>query len=43
VLGVLGTHSAGELGGADWIVGSLEGLAVKVSTEGLELRFLPVG
>jgi mannitol-1-/sugar-/sorbitol-6-phosphatase len=42
VLGVLGTHSSGELGAADWIVGSLEGLAVKVSTEGLELRFLPV-
>ena len=42
VLGVLGTHSAGELGGADWIAGSLEGLAVRVGAEGLELRFLPV-
>jgi sugar-phosphatase len=42
VLGVLGTHSAAELGGADWIVGSLEGLAVRVGADGLELRFLPV-
>lgn len=43
VLGVLGTHSAAELGGADWIVGSLEGVAVKVGEEGLELVFLPAG
>jgi sugar-phosphatase len=43
VMGVLGTHSAAELGGADWIVGSLEGVAVRVGVEGLELRFLPVG
>ncbi len=43
VLGVLGTHSAAELNGADWIVGSLEGLAVKVGPKGLELRFSPVG
>ena len=28
VLGVVGTHSAEELRGADWIAGSLEGLAV---------------
>lgn len=42
VLGVLGTHSAAELGGADWIVGSLEGLAVRVGEDELELRFLPV-
>ncbi len=42
VLGVLGTHSAAELHGADWIVGSLEGLAVKVDPKGLELRFSPV-
>jgi sugar-phosphatase len=42
VLGVLGTHSAAELYGADWIVGSLEGLAVKVDPKGLELRFSPV-
>jgi sugar-phosphatase len=41
VLGVLGTHSADELRGADWIVGSLEGLAVTVKPEGIELRFLP--
>jgi mannitol-1-/sugar-/sorbitol-6-phosphatase len=42
VIGVLGTHSAAELRGADWIVGSLEGLAVTVKPDGLELRFLPV-
>ena len=42
VLGVLGTHSAAELHGADWVVGSLEGLAVTVNQDGLELRFLPV-
>jgi mannitol-1-/sugar-/sorbitol-6-phosphatase len=43
VLAVLGTHSAEDLRGADWIVGSLEGLAVRVDGAGLELRFLPVG
>jgi sugar-phosphatase len=43
VLGVLGTHSAAELGEADWLVGSLEGLAVTANPDGLELRFLPVG
>jgi sugar-phosphatase len=43
VLGVLGTHSAAELGGADWVVESLERLAVTVDGTGLELRFLPVG
>jgi sugar-phosphatase len=42
VLGVLGTHSAEELHEADWVVGSLEELAVKVSAGGLELRFLSV-
>lgn len=42
VLGVLGTHSAAELGEADWIVGSLEGLRVKVGAEGMELVFVPV-
>ena len=42
VIGVLGTHSAAELRGADWIVGSLEGLAVTVKPEELELRFLPI-
>ncbi len=40
VLGVLGTHTAAELWEADWVVGSLEGLALTVSTRGLELRFL---
>jgi sugar-phosphatase len=43
VIGVLGTHSAEELGGADWILGSLEGLAVTTTLDGLEMRFLPVG
>lgn len=43
VLAVLGTHSAAELDGADWVVGSLEGLALRVGTDGLELRFLPTG
>lgn len=43
VLGVLGTHSAEELDAADWIVGSLEELAVAAKTDGLELRFVPVG
>jgi sugar-phosphatase len=42
VLAVLGTHSAEELGAANWVVGSLEGVAVKVGREALELRFLPV-
>ena len=43
VLAVLGTHSAEDLRGADWIVGSLEELAVRVDGAGLELRFSPVG
>jgi mannitol-1-/sugar-/sorbitol-6-phosphatase len=43
VLAVLGTHSAADLHEADWVVGSLEDLAVTVNAEGLELRFLPVG
>jgi mannitol-1-/sugar-/sorbitol-6-phosphatase len=42
VLAVLGTHAAAELRGADWVVGSLEGLAVTTNPDGLELRFLPV-
>jgi sugar-phosphatase len=42
VLGVLGTHSAEELHEADWVVESLEGLAVTANDEGLELRFLPL-
>jgi len=43
VLGVLGTHSAEQLHEAEWVVGSLVGLAVKANGDGLELRFLPVG
>ncbi|WP_353066290.1 HAD-IA family hydrolase [Tunturibacter psychrotolerans] len=39
VLGVVGTHSAAELGRAQWIVGSLEGVAVTVGAAGLEVRF----
>ena len=42
VLGVLGTHSAAELHEGDWVVGSLEGLAVTANPDGLELHFLPV-
>jgi mannitol-1-/sugar-/sorbitol-6-phosphatase len=42
VLGVLGTHSAEDLRQADWIVGSLEGLAVTAKADGLELRFSAV-
>jgi sugar-phosphatase len=42
VLGVLGTHSAEELHGADWVVASLEGVTVTTKPDGLELRFLPV-
>lgn len=42
VLGVLGTHLAHELREADWVVGSLEGLALTANRDGLELRFLPV-
>jgi sugar-phosphatase len=41
VLGVLGTHSAEDLREADWIVESLEGLAVTTTADGLELRFSP--
>jgi sugar-phosphatase len=39
VLGVLGTHSASELGAADWVTESLEGLRVTSSEDGLELAF----
>jgi sugar-phosphatase len=42
VLGVLGTHSIEELREADWIVPSLEKLAVTSNADGLELRFAPV-
>jgi sugar-phosphatase len=43
VLGVLGTHSAEELQEADWVATSLEGLVVTAQSDGLELRFAPVG
>ena len=43
VLAVLGTHSAENLRGADWIVESLEGLAVRMDGAELELSFSPVG
>ena len=42
VLAVLGTHSAKDLHAADWVVGSLEGLAVTANQDGLELRFSPL-
>jgi len=42
VLGVVGTHTAEDLDGAEWIVGSLEGVKVTVVAEGLELRFTPL-
>ena len=42
VLGVLGTHSAGQLRGATWVVGSMEELDVAATADGLELRFTPV-
>ena len=42
VLGVVGTHTAQDLRGAQWIVGSLEGVVVTVGA-GLEVRFQPVG
>jgi sugar-phosphatase len=42
VLGVVGTHTAEDLDGAQWIVGSLEGVKVTVGAEGLELRFTPL-
>jgi sugar-phosphatase len=42
VLGVVGTHSAEELVGAQWIVGSLDGVKVTVGAEGLELQFAPL-
>ena len=42
VLGVLGTHSAAELGEADWVVGSLEEMTVAADADVLEMRFLPL-
>ncbi len=41
VLGVLGTHSVGELDAATWIVGSMEELDIVAKADGLELRFMP--
>jgi sugar-phosphatase len=41
VLGVLGTHAVDELQEADWVVDSLEGVAVTANAGGLELRFVP--
>lgn len=43
VLGVLGTHTREELGEADWVAPSLEGLAVTATASGLKLRFNSVG
>jgi sugar-phosphatase len=42
VLAVLGTHTFEELGQADWVTESLEGLAATVKAGGLELRFTAV-
>jgi mannitol-1-/sugar-/sorbitol-6-phosphatase len=42
VLGVVGTHTAEDLERAQWVVGSLEGVKVKVGVDGLELRFTPL-
>jgi len=42
VMAVLGTEPVEELRGADWVVGSLEGLAVTANADGLELRFVQV-
>jgi mannitol-1-/sugar-/sorbitol-6-phosphatase len=39
VMAVLGTEPVEELQAADWVVGSLEGVEVRVVVEGLELRF----
>jgi mannitol-1-/sugar-/sorbitol-6-phosphatase len=41
VLGVLGTHEVSELHQAMWLVGSLEEIAVRVTGNGLELKFTP--
>jgi sugar-phosphatase len=42
VLAVLGTEPVEELQGADWVVGSLEGLTVTVNGDGLELGLVSV-
>jgi sugar-phosphatase len=43
VLGVLGTHELDKLRQATWIVQSLEGIAVRVEVDGLELEFWSAG
>jgi sugar-phosphatase len=43
VLAVLGTEPVEALREADWVVGSLEGVIARSGTDGLELRFVPVG
>ncbi len=44
VLGVLGTHVAGDLykAGASWVVGSLDGVTVEFVNDGLAIKFQPV-
>jgi sugar-phosphatase len=42
VLGVLTSHLAEELTEADWLVESLEGVAVTSGVDGLEMQFSPV-
>ena len=42
VLGVLGTHAAGELQAADWITDSLTSVAVTTGADGLAVRFSTV-
>ena len=42
VLGVLGTHAAGELQAADWITDSLTSVAVTAGADGLAVRFSTV-
>lgn len=42
VLGVLGTHTSEELREADWVVGSLEHVTVRMDDGGLQLRFTPI-
>jgi mannitol-1-/sugar-/sorbitol-6-phosphatase len=42
VLGVLGTHSLGDLHEANWVTASLEGVRMTAEADGLELCFVPV-
>ena len=41
VLGVLGTHSLGDLREANWVTASLEEVRVTAKADGLELCFVP--